>query len=275
MTSYRNNVTTFLIAALPTALFPLVLKVLGTQKFRTGWPLVRSVRTRRPLRDSIMALIFLTSRRTTAIVKKWVTCPTAPAFDPCPARSLHAADSAPFDSNVPAAYARKRDDAKHSSSPPCDGFAAGQGCRFSISGGSNMAVRCPKPQMQAPRPVDQPAPSFDPPRIFVAPPAAGNWFAALPKRTLDQAHDTRWRSCLISILVRALGLCFATGAFCGKKRRIDAEALTLYDRATHWNFQAQGQWHAADACTVSIFACCYDVGKYFLCLLASPNSTGW
>ena len=84
-----------------------------------------------------------------------------------------------------------------------------------LEAGEVQARDAPKPQMQA-QDVLITRPDFDP-APHLLPPGGGAWFAALAAgATLDQAHDTALATHPDFDLGAALGLCFATGAFCAK-----------------------------------------------------------
>jgi len=210
---YRNNVTHSLIGALHSA-FPLVVKILGTQNFDQIAPaFVRAHPPSSPLMMHYGADFpqFLAAQ---PALSKMGYLPDCARLDLALRRSYHAADSAPFDL---AAFQQITPDAMMQAQlPPAPSTVLLRSdwplydiWRF------NMQADAPKPQMQA-QDVLITRPDFDP-APHLLPPGGGAWFAALAGgATLDQAHDTALATHPDFDLGAALGLCFATGAFCAK-----------------------------------------------------------
>jgi len=210
---YRNNVTHSLIAALHSA-FPLVLKVLGTQNFdRLAPAYVRAHPPTSPLMMHYGADFpdFLAAQPQ---LSKMGYLPDCARLDLALRRSYHAADSAPFDLEAFQQLTPEEMMQTQLIPAPATVLLRSSWPLFDIWR-FNMQADAPKPQMQA-QDMLITRPEFDP-APHLLPPSGGDWFAALAEgATLDQAHDTALALVPDFDLGAALGLCFATGAFCAK-----------------------------------------------------------
>jgi len=146
--------------------------------------------------------------------------PTAPDSTMPLRRSYHASDSAPF--LILKRFRKltqKKMIANTAHPAPCDGFCWRSAGRFSISAVQSMQADAQAANAGSRRVIHPPR-RFDTAPILFLPPARGQLVSPIGRRrnTPNQAHDNlRWRSCLISILVAALGCPFATGALLRKE----------------------------------------------------------